>query len=343
MGGAVTLAALLAAPAWASALPQEKWAGVIAAARAEQLLGALACRLSGIAVPARVGAILHDARDMAAESRRAALWEAEMARRVLAPLAVPVVLLKGTAFVAGGLAAGQGRMIGDLDVLVPRAALADVERALVAAGWERAKHDAYDDGYYRRWMHELPPLLHRDRDRLIDVHHTILPPTARITPDADALLAGARPLGNGLSIPAPEDMVVHAAIHLLADGDLAGGLRNLWDIDRLLFEFGEEDGAFWSRLRARAALHQAGAVVARAVRLSHALFATAVPDDWRGLRAGDAWFRRRLLARDEWGRETRAATRAAFYIRSHWMRMPPPLLARHLAIKAWKRVAPARS
>ena len=343
MGGAVTLAALLAAPAEADALPQEEWAGVIAAARAEQLLGALACRLSGIAVPERVGAILHDARDMAAESRRAALWEAEMARRMLAPLGVPVVLLKGTAFVAGGLAAGQGRMIGDLDVLVPRAALADVERALLATGWEWAKPDAYDDGYYRRWMHELPPLLHRDRDRLIDVHHTILPPTARITPDADALLAGARPLGNGLSIPAPEDMVVHAAIHLLADGDLAGGLRNLWDIDRLLFEFGEEDGAFWSRLRARAALHQAGGVVARAVRLSHALFATAVPDDWRGLRAGDAWFRRRLLARDEWGRETRAATRAAFYVRSHWMRMPPPLLARHLAIKAWKRVAPARS
>lgn len=54
-----------------------------------------------------------------------------------------------------------------------------------------------------------------------------------------------------------------------------------------------------------------------------------MPDDWRGLRAGDAWFRRRLLARDEWGRETRAATRAAFYVRSHWMRMPPPLLARH--------------
>ena len=185
MGGAVTLAALLAAPAEADALPQEEWAGVIAAARAEQLLGALACRLSGIAVPARVGAILYDAREMAAESRRAALWEAEMARRMLAPLDVPVVLLKGTAFVAGGLAAGQGRMIGDLDVLVPRAALADVERALLAAGWEWAKPDTYDDVYYRRWMHELPPLLHRDRDRLIDVHHTILPPTARITPAAE--------------------------------------------------------------------------------------------------------------------------------------------------------------
>ena len=52
-----------------------------------------------------------------------ALWEAEMARRALAPLGVPVVLLKGTAFVAAGLAAGVGRSIGDLDILVPRDAL----------------------------------------------------------------------------------------------------------------------------------------------------------------------------------------------------------------------------
>ena len=51
---------------------------------------------------------------------------------------------------------------------------------MLDAGWERVKAaDGYDDAYYRRWMHELPPLIHRDRDRMIDVHHTILPLTAR--------------------------------------------------------------------------------------------------------------------------------------------------------------------
>ena len=48
---------------------------------------------------------------------------------------------------------------------------------------------------------------------------------------------------------APADMVVHAVAHLFADGDLAGGLRNLWDIDRLLREFAGEAG-FWARLDA---------------------------------------------------------------------------------------------
>ena len=109
-------------------------------------------------------------------------------------------------------------------------ALTRVEAALIAAGWEWVKEDAYDDDYYRRWMHELPPLIHRERDRMIDVHHTILPPTARPTPDAAALIADAVTLGNGLHVLSPSDMIVHAAAHLFADGDLAGGLRNLWDI-----------------------------------------------------------------------------------------------------------------
>jgi hypothetical protein len=326
-----TLARLLADPASGTALDVDGWAAAITVARAEQLIGSLAYRLAGVAVPAAVAAILSDARAGAVEARRAALWEAEMARRVLAPLGVPVVLLKGTAFLAAGLSAGVGRMVGDLDILVLRDALDRVERALLTAGWEWAKADAYDQGYYRRWMHELPPLLHRDRDRMIDVHHTILPPTARITPDAAALVAQAHALGNGLLVPSPEDMVIHAALHLLADGDLAGGLRNLWDIDRLLRVFGEGD--FWQRLAARAGLHGAGVPVARAVRLSAAVFDTPVPPEGARLRGGDRLFRRRLLARDGWGREVRPLTRFAFYVRSHWIRMPPVLLARHLAVK----------
>jgi len=331
------LARVLARPDQAGALGAADWAALVTAARAEQLIGTLALRVDPGALPPVVAEILSDARDAAIEQRRAALWEAEMMRRVLAPLGVPLVLLKGTAFVAGGLAAGQGRHIGDLDVLVPRAAIAQVEHGLLVAGWEWAKPDAYDDAYYRRWMHELPPLIHRDRDRMIDVHHTILPPTARPTPDADALIAGAVPLGNGLSVLAPADMVVHASLHLFADGDLSGGLRNLWDIDRLLREFADDDADFWLKLHARAAEHQASRYVARAARLASRLFDTPIPAAWRRGNARDRLYARRLLARDGWGRETRPATRLAFYVRSHGIRMPPLMLARHLLIKAQRR------
>lgn len=340
MSAAGDLADVLADPTRCLRLDPAGWTALLTAARAERLIGSLAHRLDGLDIPLRVGAVLADARADAAAGRCRALWEAEMARRALNPLGCAVILLKGTAFVAAGLDAGRGRSIGDLDILVPRDRLDAVEAALLTAGWEWVKPDPYDDDYYRRWMHELPPMIHRDRDAMIDVHHTILPPTARITPDPAKLVAGAESLGSGLSVLSPEDMVVHAALHLFADGDLSGGLRNLWDIDRLTREFAERDETFWLKLAARAAEHEAGAVVARAARQSYDLFATPVPEDWRTRDALDAFIRRRLLARDGWGRPTRPVTRFCFYVRSHWMRMPPMLLARHLLVKARRRDGP---
>ncbi|MBA2936122.1 nucleotidyltransferase family protein [Sphingomonas sp. CGMCC 1.13654] len=313
------------------------WTALLTAARAERLLGTLACRLDSRAVPASVARILADARAGADEERRAALWEAEMARRALAPLGIPVVLLKGTAFVAAGLDAGQGRSIGDLDILVPREALGEAEAALRATGWEWVKENAYDDSYYRRWMHELPPLIHRDRDRMIDVHHTILPPTARPTPDAAALLAGAVLLGNGLSVLSNEDIIIHAVAHLFADGDLSGGLRNLWDIDRLIREFDGE--SFWVRLQERAERHDLRPAVERAARQANDLYGTPIPKRWRVWDSGDPLIKRRLLARDGWGRQGYPFTRLYFFVRSHWMRMPPLMLAKHLWTKAIRKPA----
>ncbi len=310
------------------------WDALISAARAEQLIGSLAFRLEGRPVPLRVARLLDAARHDAGQAGTQALWEAEMARRALAPLGVPVILLKGTAFHAARMEASIGRSVGDLDILVPHAALRAVETALLAAGWEHVKAaDGYDDDYYRRWMHELPPLIHRTRDRMIDVHHTILPMTARPRPDAAALIADSVVLANGLRILSPADIIVHAAAHLFADGDLAGGLRNLWDIDRLLREYDNPD--FWRSLQERARLHQLGAHVGRALRLSHRLYGTPVDKGVAGrARLSDRLFEARLLARNGWGQEKRKALRFAFYIRSHWLRMPPLMLARHLWVKA---------
>ncbi|MGU3390193.1 nucleotidyltransferase domain-containing protein [Sphingomonas sp. M1A8_2b] len=315
------LARALADPASVVGLEADAWTALLAMARAEQLIGTLATRLDGLSMPNAVKTILTDARASAEQGRRVALWEAEMARRALVAIDCPVVLLKGTAFVAAGLSAGQGRSIGDLDILVPRASLDAVEAALLAAGWEWVKPDPYDDVYYRRWMHELPPLIHRERDRMIDVHHTILPLTARVTPNAEALIAGSLALENGLCTLSPNGMIVHAAAHLFADGDLAGGLRNLWDIRCLLEEFGT-DG-----LDADARRHGLHEQVARSLRLVEALFEEGI------VRGIDRVYARRLTARDGWGRPTRPLTRLAFYIRSHWLRMPPAMLARHLWTK----------
>jgi hypothetical protein len=330
--------AALRDPASVLRLDARGWTALLTMARAEQLIGTLAVRLRTVKVPLAISAMLDDARTNAEYQRRTALWEADCARRALAEYDGKVVLMKGTAYVAAGLKAGEGRHIGDLDIMVAAQDLAEVERLLLRnGGWEWVKEDAYDNAYYRDHMHELPPLIHKERDRMIDVHHTILPLTARPKPDATAMLADAEPLkGEGFFIFAPADMVCHCAAHLIADGDLSGGLRNLWDMHCLLAEFAEQRADFWYDLGNRAAQHGLTNDVRRAVRLSAHLYGTQIPKVWDRWNRQDKHYVRRMLARDEWGRGSAKFTRLVFYIRSHWLRMPPFMLARHLWTK-WHR------
>jgi hypothetical protein len=322
---AALLVRTLRDPASVAALNTSGWSSLIAAARAERLIGTLAFRLEGVTVPPAITPILSDARLDAVREARQAIWEADRAAQALGALGIRVVLLKGTAYAAAGLKAGEGRFIGDLDILVPRDAMATVEQALIAAGWEWVKEDPYDDAYYRQWMHELPPMIHATRDRMIDVHHTILPLTARQTPDSAAMIADAVPVGDGLYILSPADRVVHAVAHMFADGDLQGGLRNLWDIYHL---FADTD---LDIVTARAARHGLATHVRQAQRLAAALYGPGAR-----LTLWDRLIRARLLARDGWGRETRKWLVFAFFLRSHWLRMPPLMLARHLWTK-WRK------
>jgi hypothetical protein len=104
----------------------------------------------------------------------------------------------------------------------------------------------------------------------------------------------------------------------------------------MLREFAAEDG-FWQRLRESGLRHGLMTHVSRALRLSHHLYETPVDPwlAWKG-RRGDIFYLGRILARNGWGQETRKLLRLAFYVRSHWIRMPPLMLARHLWTK-WRR------
>jgi hypothetical protein len=70
MNDARSLARALRDP---SSIRDPDWAGLIGAARAEQLIGSLAFRMEGQAVPARVAAIFAAARRDAAHARTQAL------------------------------------------------------------------------------------------------------------------------------------------------------------------------------------------------------------------------------------------------------------------------------
>lgn len=131
---------------------------------------------------------------IAEQQQRAVQWELVQLARTLADLPGPVLLLKGAAYAAAGLAPAAGRLFSDIDLLVPKSQIDAAEAALMLGGWNSAHHDPYDQRYYRQWMHELPPMRHIRRQTVLDLHHNILPETARLRTDPAAIIAEAQPL-----------------------------------------------------------------------------------------------------------------------------------------------------
>jgi hypothetical protein len=180
------------------------------------------------------------ARRFADDNTRMIRWELDRLEHALRALPGPTILLKGAAYIAADLAVAAGRMTSDIDLLLPREQLEDAEALLTREGWETTVVDDYDDHFYRTWSHELPPMRHRARGTVADVHHTIVPLTSRLTPSARALIEAARPLASApfFSVLAPEDMVLHSAVHGFHDGELAHALRDALDIRDLVGELG---------------------------------------------------------------------------------------------------------
>ena len=336
-------------------LSEAQWELVIRQARAANLLARLAHRLAErgelLQVPEAPRRHLAEMRFVAAAQQREIVREIRLMLDALRSAAVPVVLLKGAAYLAAGLPAAQGRLFSDIDILVPRAALDQIESLLNLHGWMSSHHSAYDQRYYRQWMHELPPLQHARRQTVLDVHHNILPLTVRRVPDATLLLAAACPVDGfeGAQVLAPADMVLHSMCHLFHNDDLSHGLRDLTDLDLLLRHF-SADPAFWMALDDRAAQLSLQRVLYYGLSGTAALLGTPVPASAlaaAGRHAPSASVD--ALMRALWRRGLRsphatarlggdAAALFALYVRAHWLRMPPALLAQHLAIKAWMRL-----
>lgn len=328
---------LLQDPVFAERLTGDDWNPVIRAGRTERLLGTLSMRLADVPVPQRGRDILEEAADEARRNHDRIRFEIERVAEALLPTGMPVVLLKGGAYLAADLAPLPGRQIGDLDILVPEDQLREAEAALHEGGWRSVKpRGEYDDEYYRKWMHELPPLAHEHRGNVVDLHHNILPRTARLTPNAESMLAHAEKLPSGFFVLSPEDMLLHAAVHLAYDGDFEGGARNLWDIDRMVRSWTGTNGDFLAAVENRAVDQGLLDPLRRALRLSQAVYATPLPSCSAGeLDMVDRLALRKLHGRGEYGELKRPVSEFVLFARGHWLRMPPLMLAGHLATK-WR-------
>jgi len=324
-------------------------------ARRARVLGRLESDLarSGLLgiIPTRAAAHLRAARNVIAHRNTLISWEVNRLLWALKGIDVPLILLKGTAYLLAELPPARGRIFADVDLLVPEDRIGAIEERLVERGWFKTQIDPYDDRYYRVWMHEIPPLRHRERGTEIDIHHRLLPRTSHLKSEPGSLFAAARPLADPrLKVLAPTDMVLHALVHLFLEGDPDEGLRlrDLLDVHDLLCHHGEDPG-FWHSLGPRARALGFERPLYYGLQHAQRLFETPIPADvLRGLDdAAPFWPVRKLMCRlihlallpEHPDHPSRWATVARWliYVRAHWLRMPPGLLARHLSHKAWLR------
>lgn len=340
-------------PARLAALDLAQWEMLIRQARKANLLASLHARLHEHdllpQIPAQPREHLAWSHAIAERHALAVRQEVALIRQALAASGAPVILLKGAAYVMAQLPCARGRLFSDIDILVPKEKLDEVEAALMMHGWAATHHDAYDQRYYRTWMHELPPMRHIRRMTVIDVHHAIVPETAPIHPDPAKLRAAAcRIEGQAdLLMLAPADMVLHSAVHLFHDGELENSLRDLVDLHGLLQHFGSQP-AFWPLLVERAAALELVRPLFYALRYARSMLHTEIPADTLACvgQAGspgkslltlmDALFLRALLPdHPSCADRLSGAARKMLYVRANWLRMPPLLLARHLLHKAF--------
>jgi hypothetical protein len=331
---------VLVDPQKLAALAAPRQSMVVRQARHAGLLGYLAARLEAENQTGRLADHLHGARVHAEFFDSQIAWETRCADRALQGLDGPVVLLKGAAYRALEMGLSKGRLASDVDLLLPREQLPAAEALLEADGWAPIKEDDYEQHYYREWMHELPPLRHQDRGTVIDLHHNILPPTARFKPDARKLLDAAVPIpGTSLYALSPADNVLHRCAHLFVDGDLHNSLRELMDIYGLLRLY-EEDASFRDTLLPRARELQLQRPLSYALYFCARLLQWHPPAEWAretDRRVGPVQTLTRTLMEQqllpsEPGTSTLMHRVSAWllFLRSHWLRMPPLMLTRHL-------------
>lgn len=328
-------------------LTAQQWAQLIPILRREQMLARFALRcqlLTSVDVPDYARRHIQNAVRLAEKQQAQVAAEAELLQQLLAELDY-CVYLKGAAYSLLASELGQGRLYSDIDILVPASQLTQAEQALCLHGFIPDEIDPYDDRYYRRWSHEIPPLRHANRRTVLDVHHQVIPPISGRAPELALLLSGLRYTTEGYVVLSAEAMFLHSALHLFCNEEIKHGWRDLLDLYLML-----EDTSQAPDPKALIVLAEStGFSLELALALGCVAAQTNFPlplefTDWlaqQPRRQLLTWCFRQVLQAKMQPSFPRSLATVVLMVRGHWLKMPLVILVQHSLHKIWRSVAVA--
>ena len=331
----------------------KEWDLIIRQARATKLLGSLGAYIgegnAGKAIPIKALNHIQSVSRQAGRTKISSQYEIEQIGKITEKLNYPVIVLKGAAYVLREYSSSIGRLFSDIDILVPKKQIYDLERRFLDNGWYGEKQHPYDQKYYRQWMHELPPLTNSRTGSTLDLHHNILPETASIKVNVDLMIVSIIPVDgfHNIYTLSPVDMVLHSLTHLFHEGEFDHGLRDLLDVHRLVISFCEEDDQFWMHLLKRSFQLSLSLPLLYGVRYLILFLKTDIPSfvvEELQAKYGsehkvmDFLFVRALMPNHKSCDDKFSGfARWCLYVRSHHLRMPAYLLIPHLLRKAYMK------
>lgn len=288
---------------------------------------------------------LQNAIKIAEKQKEQVFLEAKEITAILSPVSEFVVFLKGAAYSLNDSLAGEGRIYSDIDILVNKQQLLDCEQALALYGWFGEDINDYDEKYYRKWAHEIPPLAHMNRGTIIDVHHNIIPIVSNDAPSVEALKNHIVTNAQGiqtLSLPA---QFVHSAVHLFRNEEYKTAFRDALDLYYMLTEIGiDQLNSVTSVARELGFNYELGLAFKTLTRL----FAMPIPEheieslmDRSAVRIAfdDFVFERVLLPQHRFlTTKNTAICHFLATVRGHFIKMPMHLLLYHLFVKSGRGI-----
>ena len=223
-----------------SKVTSSQWSKIISQGRSAKMLGRLCWLLMDKrqidSVPQKVKIHLLNAKKTVTQQNLNLRYELIEISKALNKIGTKPILLKGAAYALLNLDCSIGRTYNDIDLLVKKDHLEKAEVALMTGGWLHKSVTAYDREYYRRWMHEIQPMIHVQRFSVIDLHHNILPKTNKFQFDINLLNFESVFVNDEheFLVLSPIDRFIHSALHLFTESEISTPLRDITDLSLLL-------------------------------------------------------------------------------------------------------------